>query len=105
MRKHAPEYMTSSSPGGLPGICSARPAARPALPPALPPIWLNLMFRTAADLARKGGAAAGCSIALFVMFLRGVVGVKNERMPPLPSTGASLAFFGGIVPEWHQRGK
>jgi hypothetical protein len=56
------------------------------------------MLRTAPDLARIGGAAVCGSGAVLVMFLRGVVGVKKDRMPPLPGAWTSFAFFGGMLP-------
>ncbi len=90
VQKHVPECSTSSSPGGLPGIC----AARFRLPAE--PVWIccNLRFRTAPVLARTGGAVVAGAGALFEMSFSGVVEVKNAFMPPPVGAGTSFPFFG-----------
>lgn len=85
-----PECSTSSSPGGLPGIC----AARPRLPAVLTCIWCSLRFRTAAVLARTGAAMVRGAGALLVMFFSGVVEAKNALMPPPVCAGTSFNFLG-----------
>lgn len=89
-----PECSTSSSPGGLPGIC----AACFLLPPVLVCIWFNLRFRTAPVLARTGGAVVAGAGALLVMFFSGVVEEKNDFMLLPLCAGAFFVFFGGMLP-------
>jgi hypothetical protein len=66
---------------------------RPPLPAALVVIWFNLRFLTAGVLTRWGAAGVGVVGALFVMFLRGSVEEKKDRIPPL-GAGTSFVFLG-----------